>query len=80
MAVGKIAITIEQANLVHLDRLVQEKKYPNRSRAIQDAIEGKIRKLERNRLREECEKLIPDEEKRFAEGGFASEKEAWPEY
>ena len=80
MAVAKIAITIEQATLMHLDRLVLEKKYPNRSRAIQEAIEEKIRRLEKNRLREECAKLDPAEEKRFAEEGFVSEKETWPEY
>jgi metal-responsive CopG/Arc/MetJ family transcriptional regulator len=80
MAASKIAITIEEKTLIRLDRLVREKKYPNRSRAIQEAVDEKIVKLERNRLRDECDKLDPDEEKSFAEEGFGSEKDSWPEY
>lgn len=80
MAVSKIAITIEKATLTRLDRLVQERKYPNRSRAIQEALDEKIIKLERNRLSEECDRLDPQEEKDFAEEGFGSEKDSWPEY
>ena len=80
MAVAKIAITLEESLLVSLDRLVREKKYPSRSRAIQEALEEKIVKLTRNRLRDECDKLDPAEEKRFAEEGFGSEMDSWPEY
>jgi metal-responsive CopG/Arc/MetJ family transcriptional regulator len=80
MAASKIAITIEKATLLRLDRLVKERKYPNRSRAIQEALEEKINKLDRNRLREECEKLNPKEEKAFAEEGFSFEVDQWPEY
>ncbi len=80
MAASKIAITIEKSVLTRLDRLVKEKKYPNRSRAIQEALEEKITKIEHNRLKAECEKLNPDEEKAFAEEGFNIEVEQWPEY
>jgi len=80
MAASKIAITIDTATLTRLDRLVREKKYANRSRAIQEALDDKIAKMERNRLREECEKLDPDEEKMLAEEGLGLEKDAWPEY
>jgi metal-responsive CopG/Arc/MetJ family transcriptional regulator len=80
MAASKIAITIEKSTLSRLDRLVKERKYPNRSRAIQEALEEKIQKIERNRLTEECLKLVPDEEKSFAEEGFSFEKDQWPEY
>jgi Arc/MetJ-type ribon-helix-helix transcriptional regulator len=80
MATSKIAITIEKSTLSRLDRLVKEGKYPNRSRAIQEALEEKINKQDRNRLREECEKLDPKEEKAFAEEGFGFEVEQWPEY
>ena len=80
MAASKIAITIEKSMLARLDRLVGERKFPNRSRAIQEALEEKIRKIERNRLAEECRKLVPDEERTFAEEGFGFEKDQWPEY
>jgi metal-responsive CopG/Arc/MetJ family transcriptional regulator len=80
MALSKIAITIEKNTLTRLDRLVTEKKYTNRSRAIQEALDEKIHKIEHNRLAEECEKMDPKEEKAFAEEGFSFESSQWPEY
>lgn len=80
MPASKIAITIEELTLVRLDRLVREKKYPNRSRAIQEALEEKMEKIEQRRLIEECAKLNPDEEKAFAEEGLGFEVDQWPEY
>ena len=80
MAASKIAITIDTATLTRLDRLVREKKFANRSRAIQEALDEKFAKMERSRLRDECEKLDPREEKMLAEEGFGLEKDAWPEY
>jgi metal-responsive CopG/Arc/MetJ family transcriptional regulator len=80
MATSKIAITIKKDTLSRLDRLVRERKYPNRSRAIQEALEEKMNKMEQNRLKEECEKLDPKEEKALAEEGFGFESAQWPEY
>ena len=80
MAASKIAITIEKSTLTRLDRLVREKKYPNRSRAIQEALEEKMEKIEQRRLIEECSKLDPDEEQAFAEEGLGFEVDQWPEY
>jgi metal-responsive CopG/Arc/MetJ family transcriptional regulator len=80
MAASKIAITIEKKTLIRLDRLVREQVFPNRSKAIQQALEEKINNLEKDKLTLECEKLDPREETDFAEEGFASEKDQWPEY
>jgi len=80
MAASKIAITIEKKILTRLDRLVRERVFPNRSKAIQQAIEEKINNLEKDRLSLECEKLDPQEEMKLAEEGFALEKDQWPEY
>ncbi len=80
MAVSKIAITIEKETLSRLDRLVRERKYPNRSLAVQEAVDEKIMRLERNRLRDECEKLDPAEERTMADEGIGMEKASWPEY
>jgi len=80
MAASKIAITIERDTLTRIDRLVQERRYPNRSRAIQEALDEKIEKLQRNRLSEELDKLDPDEEKAFAEEGMGIEGSQWPQY
>jgi metal-responsive CopG/Arc/MetJ family transcriptional regulator len=80
MAASKIAITIEKKILTRLDRLVKERVFPNRSNAIQQAIEEKINNLEKDKLTRECEKLDPKEEMKLAEEGFALEKDQWPEY
>ena len=80
MAASKIAITIEKKTLTRLDRLVRERVFPNRSKAIQQALEEKIENLEKNKLTLECEKLDPQEEIKLAEEGFSLEKDQWPEY
>ncbi len=80
MATSKIAVTIEQSTLKRLDRMVREQKYPNRSRAVQEALEEKMDRTEQRRLIEECSKLDPNEEKALAEEGLGSEADQWPEY
>jgi metal-responsive CopG/Arc/MetJ family transcriptional regulator len=80
MAASKIAITIEKKTLIRLDRLVRQRIFPNRSKAIQQALEEKLSNLEKDRLSLECEKLDPLEEIELAEEGFALEKDQWPEY
>ena len=80
MAASKIAITIEKRTLTKLDRLVRERVFPNRSKAIQQALEEKINNLEKDKLSQECKKLDPQEEMKLAEEGFALEKDQWPEY
>ena len=42
MTTDKVAITIDRQILRRLDRLVAEKRFPNRSRAIQEAVEEKL--------------------------------------
>ena len=80
MASAKIAITIDERTLHRLDRLVKDRVFPNRSKAIQAAVEEKIDKLERNRLARECANLDPDLEIAVAEEGMDKELEQWPEY
>lgn len=80
MASTKIAITMNEVTLHRLDRLVRERVFPNRSKAIQDAVEEKLERLERNRLARECAKLDPSTEKAMAEEGMDEELEQWPEY
>jgi metal-responsive CopG/Arc/MetJ family transcriptional regulator len=80
MASAKIAITMDERTLHRLDRLVKERVFPNRSKAIRDAIEEKLEKLERNRLARECAKLDPAVEKTMAEEGVREDLEQWPEY
>jgi metal-responsive CopG/Arc/MetJ family transcriptional regulator len=80
MAASKIAISIDQRMLKKLDHLVRNHSFPSRSKAIQDAVEEKLKKLEKGRLARECGKLNPDFEKALAEEGFAEEASRWPEY
>ena len=80
MKTTKVAITLDQALLVQLDRLVDQQVFPNRSKAIQAAIEEKLERLNRTRLARECAKLNPTLEQAFAEAGMEYELETWSEY
>jgi metal-responsive CopG/Arc/MetJ family transcriptional regulator len=80
MGAAKIAITIERGLLTRLDRLVKERRVPNRSRAIQEALREKLDRLERGRLARECAKLDPAFEQKLAEDGLEADLERWPAY
>ena len=79
MGKSKIAITLDAKTVEQVDRLVAKKVFPSRSRAIQAAVEEKLKRLERSRLARECAKLDRIFEKAVAEEGLAPEDE-WPEY
>jgi metal-responsive CopG/Arc/MetJ family transcriptional regulator len=80
MAKAKVAITLDEATIGRLDRLVAEAIFPNRSQGIQIALEEKLERIERNRLAQECAKLDPIFEKSLAEEGIAEDLSEWPEY
>lgn len=80
MPTSKIAITIDDSTLNRLDFLVKSKFFPNRSKAIQQAVAEKLMRIEKGRLARECAKLDPEFEQAVAEEGFSSELEEWPEY
>ena len=80
MSTAKIAITIEEELLGKLDRLVSSKVFPNRSKAIQEAIQEKLSRINRSRLARECAKLNPKFEKALAEEGISQDMGEWPEY
>ncbi len=80
MPTTKVAISLDQEVLERLDELVDERVFPNRSRAIQQAVEEKLARLERGRLARECAKLEPDFEVAMAEEGLSAESGDWPEY
>ena len=50
-----------------VDRLVRDKRYPNRSQAIEAAVNGQLDRLEHRRLAEECAKLDPAAEQALAD-------------
>ena len=80
MSSVKVAITIDRQTLQRVDGLVSKKVFPNRSRAIQEAVAEKLTRMERSRLASECAKLDPKSEKALAEEGLGRELETWPGY
>jgi metal-responsive CopG/Arc/MetJ family transcriptional regulator len=80
MSSAKIAVTIDQKLLARLDQLVKEEKFPNRSRAVQEALRDKLERLDHGRLARECVKLDPSFEQQLAEEGLSEDLEQWPAY
>jgi Arc/MetJ-type ribon-helix-helix transcriptional regulator len=80
VATAKIAVTIDESLLVQLDQLVEEKLYPNRSQAVQEALRDKLDRVRRTRLARECAKLSRTEEQRLADEGLAGDLGTWPAY
>ncbi len=80
MPTKKIAITMEKETLARLDQLVEDERYPSRSRAIQEAVEEKLDRLDRTRLIRESAKLDPEYEQRLADEGLTEDLDEWPEY
>ena len=80
MAKSKVAISLDESILTRLDRLVRAKVFPNRSRAIEEAVKEKLARLEKSRLAQECAKLDPTFENALAEEGLSEDLAEWPEY
>ena len=80
MRSAKIAVTIDKGLLSRLDRLVKEQRFPNRSRAVQEALLDKLDRLDRSRLARECAKLDPVFEQQLAEEALTEDLDQWPEY
>lgn len=76
----KIAVTLESELVDELDALIAQRRFPNRSQAIEAALSEKLERLARTRLAREAAKLDPDEEKALAEEGMSAELASWPEY
>ena len=80
MSVAKIAVSIDEKVVTKLDVLVRKGVFPSRSRAIQEALELQLNKLDRNRLARECAKLDTRYEQELADEGLQCEAKQWPEY
>ena len=80
MGTAKIAITLDRELLDRIDRLVAERRFSSRSRAIQLAVKAQIDRLDRRRLASECARLDPRYEQQVAEESASYDIESWPEY
>ncbi len=76
----KVAVTLSQEILRDLDALIADRRFPNRSQAVETALAEKLERLSHARLAREAAKLDPAEEKALAEEGMGIELAAWPEY
>jgi metal-responsive CopG/Arc/MetJ family transcriptional regulator len=80
MPKAKIAVTLESGLLEQVDALVQQRRFANRSQAIESAVSDQVARLQRTRLAEQCALLDPEEERALAEEGLAADLVDWPEY
>lgn len=80
MPTTKVAVTIDSDLLAQVDQMVGQRVFPNRSKAIQEALQDKLARMRRSRLARESAKLDPHAEQAFAEEGMDQELAAWPEY
>jgi Arc/MetJ-type ribon-helix-helix transcriptional regulator len=75
MSATKIAITLDAELLRKVDLLVAERRFPTRSRAIQEAVRAAVERLKHGRLDRECAKLEPEFEQQLAEQGLGGSHE-----
>jgi len=74
----KVAVTLEKRTVGDLDRWVREGKYPNRSRALQAAVDLLADREKRTRLARELSKVDRQEERKMAEEGIGDA--SWPTF
>ncbi len=80
MGKSKVAITLADKLLARLDELVAQQRFPSRSRAVEEAVEEKLSRVDRSRLAQECAKLDPVFEQQMADEGLSGDLAEWPEY
>ncbi|MCX5977536.1 MAG: ribbon-helix-helix domain-containing protein [Coprothermobacterota bacterium] len=80
MSTHKVAITIEEKLLRRIDQLVSAHRFPNRSKAIQEAVAEKLERLDRTRLARECLRLDSTAEQQLADEGIGEDLGEWPAY
>jgi len=76
--VQKLAVSLDKRAVENLDRWVKEGKYPNRSRALQAAVDLLTEREKRTRLARELSKLDRKKEQRMAEEGLGDA--SWPTF
>ena len=80
MAKTKVAVSLDAKLVNQLDRLVRNRRFTNRSAAIETALAEKLERIDRVRLARESAKLNPRHERALADEGLAADLAEWPEY
>ncbi len=75
MASGRLETILKR-----LDRLVVERKFPNRNRTVSEAVRDKIDRMDRSRLSRESAKMSKRSEQALADEDLAQDSIEWPEY
>ena len=76
----KIVVTLEATLLDQVDELVRQRRFPNRSQAIEAAVAEQVVRFRRTRLAAACAWLDPHEERAIADEGLGSDVADWPEH
>ena len=80
MGKSTITITMDDALLKTVDRLVEKSVYPDRSLAIQQAVREKFRRADKDLVERELDKMDPEYEQRMADEFLPRDLSEWPEY
>ena len=80
VAMTEVAVTIDKKLLAQVDRLVAEHVFPNRSKAVQAALQDQLRRIRHKRLAHESTKLNPCEEQASADEHMDKVLKEWPKY
>jgi len=73
MSATKVAISLDDAVLRQLDKLVKTRPFRSRSQTVQEAVSEKINRLDRTALAKECAKLDAKSEQAMADAGIAAD-------
>lgn len=80
MTSAKVAITLDEQLLRDVDRWVADGEFPNRSKAVQAALQDlRAKRQRRQSLLAELTKLDPNEEQALADEVFVADA-PWPPY
>ncbi|MGO8677941.1 MAG: CopG family ribbon-helix-helix protein [Limisphaerales bacterium] len=80
MSAAKVAVSMDEALLLRLDKLVRTHSFRSRSQAIQQAVAEKIDRMDSSGLARESAKLNRKFEQSLADEGLAAEVAEWPKY
>ena len=80
MGKSTITITVDDAVLETLDRLVEDAVYPDRDLAIQEAVKHRFSRVDDAIFERELAKIDPEFERQMSEEGLAQDLLEWPEY
>ena len=80
MVTHQIPVTVDEAQLSLIDRLVASGQFASRGDALREAVAELVARFSHERLARESGRLRPEEETKLAEEGLDEDAVTWPEY